>query len=65
MLLYDYKLIGGINTMTNLNMNTVEALTKAVGVHSLLDSVLARLDSKTAQDIMTAIMAENDLELQQ
>ena len=51
--------------MTNLNMNTVEALTKAVGVHSLLDSVLARLDSKTAQDIMTAIMAENDLELQQ
>jgi hypothetical protein len=49
--------------MNKLNINTVDQLTEALGVHNLLDAVLNKLDAKTAQELVSAIIKEHGLEV--
>lgn len=46
-----------------LNNQLLDNLTEVIGVHALLDSLIEKLDAKTAQDIVTTIMKENGLEV--
>lgn len=49
--------------MKNINIQTVEAVSEAIGINALLDSVLAKLDDKTVQQVLSSILKENGLEL--
>lgn len=49
--------------MKNINIQTVEAVTETIGVNNMLDAVLAKLDDKTVQQVISSIMTENGLEL--
>lgn len=48
--------------MNKLNSTVVDALAEAVGVHTLLDALLSKMDNETALHIVQAIMAENGLD---
>lgn len=47
--------------MNKLNLNTMEAVTEAMGANQMLDAVLGSLDAETLEKVVTSIMKENDL----
>lgn len=49
--------------MNKLNTKTVDQLADAQGVNTFLDAVLSKLDAKTAQELVSAIIKENGLEV--
>ena len=49
--------------MKNINIQTVEAVSEAIGVNNMLDAVLSKLDDKTVQQVLSSILRENGLEL--
>ncbi|MEC1620111.1 hypothetical protein NYE57_07300 [Bacillus sp. FSL L8-0222] len=49
--------------MTKVNNQLIDNLANALGVHTLLDDVLDKLDNKTINDIVNAIMLEHGLEV--
>ncbi|WP_162604405.1 hypothetical protein [Peribacillus frigoritolerans] len=47
--------------MKQFNLQTVEAVTEALGANNMLDAVLSKLDAETMQEILSSIMRENGL----
>lgn len=47
---------------TKVTMKVIDTVTEAVGVHTMLDEVLCRLDSDTLNKVIADIMQSHGLE---
>jgi hypothetical protein len=48
--------------MRQFNLQTVEAVTEALGANQMLDAVLCKLDAETIQEVLSSIMIEQGLQ---
>ncbi|MFD4927694.1 hypothetical protein ACFWMS_02045 [Peribacillus butanolivorans] len=47
--------------MKQFNLQTIEAVTEALGANTMLDAVLSKLDAETVQEVLSSIMKEHGL----